>query len=106
LLVVLLLVATGGLHADGLMDTCDAVFVHASAERRLEIMRDPRVGAFGVIGLLSVVLLKVASLEALPANLSRLGLLVLAPTLGRWAIVFLSTVFPYGRERGLGAPLK
>jgi cobalamin synthase len=35
LLVVLLLALSGALHADGLMDTCDAVFGHASAERRL-----------------------------------------------------------------------
>jgi adenosylcobinamide-GDP ribazoletransferase len=105
LVVVLLLVLSGALHADGLMDTCDAVFSHASPERRLDIMRDPRAGAFGVVGLVCVVALKIASLEALPAA-TRTGSLVLAPTLGRWAIVLLATVFPYGRPSGLGAPLK
>src|ERR1041385_7369637 len=39
--VVLLLALSGALHADGLMDTCDAVFAHATPARRLEIMRDP-----------------------------------------------------------------
>jgi adenosylcobinamide-GDP ribazoletransferase len=87
------------------MDTCDAVFGHASPERRLEIMRDPRVGAFGVVGLVCVVALKIAAISALPTGL-RPQALVLAPTLGRWAIVLLATVFPYGREHGLGAPLK
>ena len=53
-LVVLLLALTGALHADGLMDTCDAVFGHASPARRLEIMRDPHTGAFGVVGLVCV----------------------------------------------------
>ena len=105
LLVVALLALTGALHADGLMDTCDAVFGHALPERRLEIMRDPRVGAFGVVGLLCVVGLKIAALDGLSWNL-RPGLLILAPTLGRWSIVFLATVFPYGRTVGLGAPLK
>lgn len=105
LLVVVLLGLTGALHADGLMDTCDAVFGHASAERRLEIMRDPRAGAFGVVGLVCVILLKVASLDALQPSV-RPGLLLLAPTMGRWAIVLLATVFPYGRPSGLGAPLK
>jgi adenosylcobinamide-GDP ribazoletransferase len=105
LVVVLLLVLTGALHADGLMDTCDAVFVHASPERRLEIMRDPRAGAFGVVGLVCVVALKIAAVEALPAAL-RPQLLALAPGLGRWSIVLLATVFPYGRVSGLGAPLK
>lgn len=104
-LVVGLLLMTGGLHADGLVDTCDAVFVHATPERRLEIMRDPRVGAFGLIGLISVVVLKISAVDALP-GLTRTQLLVVAPTLGRWAIVLLATVFPYGRATGLGAPLK
>src|SRR5258708_21462168 len=84
LVVVLLLVLSGALHADGLMDTCDAVFGHASPERRLEIMRDPRVGAFGVVGLVCVVALKIAAVNALPAAL-RVQTLVLAPPLGRWA---------------------
>jgi adenosylcobinamide-GDP ribazoletransferase len=105
LVVVLLLVLSGALHADGLMDTCDAVFGHASPEKRLEIMRDPRVGAFGVVGLVCVVALKIAAVSALPAAL-RVQLLVLAPTLGRWSIVLLATLFPYGRPSGLGAPLK
>ena len=104
-LVVLLLALTGALHADGLMDTCDAVFSHASPERRLEIMRDPRAGAFGVVGLVCIVALKIAAVDALPGAL-RLQLLALAPVLGRWSIVLLATTFPYGRAAGLGAPLK
>src|SRR6202011_5093149 len=76
-----------------------------SPERRLEIMRDPHVGAFGVVGLVAVVALKIAAIDALPAAI-RPQLLVLAPGLGRWAIVLLATVFPYGRPSGLGAPLK
>jgi len=105
LLVVLLLLLTGALHADGLMDTCDAVFSHATPERRLEIMRDPRSGAFGVVGIVCVVLLKVAAIDALPSGV-RTGTLVLAPTLGRWSIVLLAIAFRYGRPTGLGAPLK
>ena len=105
LLVTLLLALTGALHADGLMDTCDGAFVLASAERRLEIMRDPRTGAFGVVGIVCVIFLKVASVEALPSNI-RTTALLLAPTLGRWSIVLLATLFPYGRAMGLGAPLE
>lgn len=104
-IVVLLLALSGALHADGLMDTCDAVFGHATPARRLEIMRDPHTGAFGVVGLVCVVALKIAAIDALPAAI-RPQLLVLAPTLGRWSIVLLATVFPYGRPSGLGAPLK
>ncbi len=104
-LVVLLLMLTGALHADGLMDTCDAVFGHASPARRLEIMRDPHPGAFGVVGLVCVVALKIAAIDALPGSI-RPQLLFLAPGLGRWSIVLLATAFPYGRPGGLGAPLK
>ena len=105
LVVALLLGLTGALHADGLMDTCDAVFGHASPERRLEIMRDPHTGAFGVVGVVCLVALKIAAIDALPAPM-RPQLLVLAPGLGRWSIVLLATLFPYGRPSGLGAPLK
>ena len=105
LLVVALLALTGGLHADGLMDTCDAVFVHATPERRLEIMRDPHAGSFAVVGLVAVVALKVAALDALTGS-QRTAALVLAPTLGRWAIVLLAGLFPYGRVVGLGSGLK
>lgn len=104
-LVLALLGLTGALHADGLMDTCDAVFSHATPERRMEIMRDPHVGAFGVVGLVGIVALKIAALDSLGGT-ARTGLLILAPTLGRWSIVLLATVFPYGRAAGLGAPLK
>jgi adenosylcobinamide-GDP ribazoletransferase len=105
LVVVLLLTLTGALHADGLMDTADAVLVHATPERRLEIMRDPRVGAFGVVAFASVLLLKLVAVDALPPA-ERGTALLLAPTVGRWAIVLVATVFPYGRPSGLGAPLK
>ncbi len=43
---------TGGLHLDGLADCCDGLLVSAPVERRLEIMKDPHVGAFGAIGLI------------------------------------------------------
>jgi adenosylcobinamide-GDP ribazoletransferase len=67
-------------------------------------MRDPHTGAFGVVGLVRCPL-KIAAIDALPASI-RPQLLVLAPGLGRWAIVLLATAFPYGRPGGLGAPLK
>ncbi len=104
-LVVLLLAFTGAIHADGLIDTCDAVFGHATPERRLEIMRDPRAGAFGIVGFVSVFALKVTALADIEGSY-RVDLIALAPVLGRWAIVLVTTLFPYGRTTGLGAPLK
>jgi adenosylcobinamide-GDP ribazoletransferase len=102
LLVVLLILLSGALHADGLMDTCDAAFVPVSAERRLAIMRDPHVGSFGVVGLVAVLILKVAAVEALPVPL-RSASLIAAPVLGRWAIVLAAAWFPAARPDGSGA---
>ena len=56
-LVVLMIVVTRGLHIDGLMDVCDGLFGGSTPERRLEIMRDSRVGAFAVAGAGGVLLL-------------------------------------------------
>ena len=74
LVVVLWAVLTGGLHLDGLADCCDGLLVSAPRERRLEIMRDPRVGSFAVTGLVLVLLLKAAAVFSLPAGSSRAGL--------------------------------
>src|SRR4051794_34232497 len=43
--------ATGGLHEDGLADVADAVGAHTSAERRREILHDPRLGTFGTLAI-------------------------------------------------------
>ena len=105
-LVVSLVMVTRGLHLDGLMDTCDGLFGGFNPERRLEIMRDSRVGAFGVAGAASVLLLKYGALVAL------LGLddpgtewsLLLFPMVSRWAMVVALGAFPYVRLQGLGSP--
>lgn len=49
LLLCIWVLLTGGLHLDGLMDTADGLLSHRSRERMLEIMKDSRVGAMGVI---------------------------------------------------------
>lgn len=91
---------TGGLHLDGWADCCDALPVTAAPERRLEILRDPRLGSFGVIGLALLLIVKLAAVASLP-RLS--AALILAPTLGRWAIVNAAAVFPLARAEGMAA---
>ncbi len=104
LVVVALVLLTGGLHLDGLMDACDGLFGGHDPERRLLIMRDSRVGSFGVLGAACVILLKLAGLVALhgPGS-NRVAALVLAPTLGRWALVLAAALYPLARPDGLGA---
>jgi adenosylcobinamide-GDP ribazoletransferase len=99
--VVLVLVAlTGGLHLDGLADTFDAVGSWRSRERKLEIMRDSRIGTMGVLALVAVLGLKVAFLAAAGERWWIAALV--APVLGRWAGVVAILAFPSAREGGLG----
>ncbi|MDR1065798.1 MAG: adenosylcobinamide-GDP ribazoletransferase [Oscillospiraceae bacterium] len=55
-MTLLPLAVTGGIHLDGLCDTCDALGAVVSPERRREILKDPRAGAFGVIGVVTYLL--------------------------------------------------
>ena len=61
---------TGGLHLDGLADCCDGLLNASSRERRLEIMKDPRLGTFGAIGLVLTIVLKIICLASLPASMA------------------------------------
>jgi adenosylcobinamide-GDP ribazoletransferase len=98
--LVVWVLLTGGLHLDGLADCCDGLLASTSIERRLEIMKDPHVGAFGVTGLVLVLMLKAAALGALvPA--SSFGIL-LAASLARWCILPAS-LLPLARPSGMGA---
>jgi adenosylcobinamide-GDP ribazoletransferase len=100
LTIIIWVVLTGGLHLDGLADCCDGLFVSATPERRLEIMKDPHVGAFGVIGLILVLFLKAAALASL-TSASSFGIL-LAASLARWCIL-PAGLFPLARSSGMGA---
>lgn len=96
---------TGGLHLDGLMDACDGLFGGRSPARRLEIMRDSRVGSYGVLAGVLALLLKYSGLTALPVEL-RAPALVLLPAVGRWAMAGGTWAFPYARPEGLGTAFK
>ena len=97
-----LAVLTGGLHLDGLMDTADGVFGGRTRERRLEIMRDSRVGAFGALAAALALLAQYACLVEL-APVPRLIALVIALAAGRWAMALALGAFPSARADGLGA---
>lgn len=90
--------STRAMHLDGLADFADGLGGGFQRERALEVMRDPRVGAFGATALVLVLVVKVAAIAALAAPLA----LVLAPTLARWASVPLGFFLPYARKEGAG----
>lgn len=94
------LLFTGGLHEDGLADSADGFGGGYTRERRLEIMRDPRVGSFGVLALVMVLLIKfVALLElAQPAVAQAALALLVAHAASRAAALVLMARLPYARE--------
>ena len=108
LIVVALAVLTRALHLDGFMDTCDALLGGFDRERRLAILRDPHVGAFAVVGVVCLLLIKVVAIAGLPPAgwptivSSRLPILLLFPCLSRWAMLLTMELYPYVRESGLG----
>ena len=103
LLLVILALATGGLHLDGFVDTCDGLVGMKKPHERWEIMKESWVGGFGVIGAVLLLLVKYAALGALP---QRLEALILMPVVGRWAGVLAISAFPYAKPEGLGRTFK
>lgn len=100
--VVALVLVTRALHLDGFMDTCDALLGGSSPRHRIQILKDPCVGAFAVAGAACLLLLKVAAISALPDQ-SRSWILILVPCLARWAMLLTMEIFPYVGGDGLGA---
>lgn len=106
LVLLALLGITGGLHLDGLADTCDAFFAAgATPERRLEIMRDSHAGAYAIAGVVLVLLLEFAALSALSPDVRGRALVVMG-TLSRWAMALAINLFPYARPEGLGTAFR
>ncbi|HHT9130380.1 MAG TPA: adenosylcobinamide-GDP ribazoletransferase [Candidatus Brocadiaceae bacterium] len=127
LIILIYIVITGALHLDGLADTCDGIWGGWNKERRLEIMKDSRIGSFGAIGLVCLLglryicLLNVGEIYAMNNSLSgnsikcasclvsplfvnKCAILILMPIVGRWAQVCAAGLSKYARsESGTGS---
>ena len=102
-LLTLTVWVTGGLHLDGLADTADGLGGGRTPEEALAIMKDSRVGAFGVISLILGLVLKFSLLLSLATQTSGTRALLLFPIISRWSMVLLAYLSPYARaEGGLG----
>jgi adenosylcobinamide-GDP ribazoletransferase len=95
-------VVTGGFHEDGLADAADAMGAHATRARKLEILRDPRVGTFGALALVFAVALPLAALAPLDGGRFARAALV-GHVLGRWSTLPQSLALPAARPGGSGA---
>jgi len=105
ILLTVWVVLSGGLHLDGLADSADAwLGGFGDRERTLIIMKDPRSGPIAVVTLVLVLLLKFAALLALIEQQATVAL-ILAPLLGRTALLGLFLTTPYVRAGGLGQAL-
>ncbi len=91
---------TGLLHLDGFMDACDGLLPPREPARRLEIMKDSRVGAFGAVGVMLLLLLKFNSLTTLP-EAYRWPVLISIPVLARWTMTWGMARYPLARAEGL-----
>ncbi len=105
LLIVSIAVISGALHLDGFVDTCDGIAGHKTVEDRWRVMHDSRAGAFGIVGVVLLLLVKYVSLNSVPEDLL-MTTLILTPVVSRWAMVYTIFAYPYARPAGLGKIFK
>jgi len=127
LIILVSIAITGALHLDGLADTCDGIWGGWNKEKRLEIMKDSRIGSFGAIGLICMLGLKYLSFHSIgeifkinyssfdasikcascfisPILVNKCAALLLMPVVGRWAQVCAAGLSQYARsESGTGS---
>lgn len=104
LLIALPVIVTGGIHLDGLIDTSDARSSCKDREKKLKILKDPHVGAFGIIRLTLYLLLALAALEILlNKGMSRRDLIaaLLIPVLSRICSGLMAGLLPKARRTGM-----
>jgi adenosylcobinamide-GDP ribazoletransferase len=103
LAVAALAAFTGALHEDGLADTVDGLGGGADAEAKLRIMRDSRLGGFGAVALILVLVGRVAALDALAQPALVAAALVAAGAVSRAVVVGVMAALDPARDDGLGA---
>ncbi|MGQ3683803.1 MAG: adenosylcobinamide-GDP ribazoletransferase [Candidatus Loosdrechtia sp.] len=127
LVIIIYIIITGALHLDGYADTCDGIWGGYNREKRLEIMRDSRIGSFGATGLICLLGLRYVSLLSIgktctigngvlfpivaqhtpslvPSELVNTCIaLLIMPVVGRWGQIYAAGLSMYARnESGTG----
>ena len=88
---------TGGLHIDGVADSCDAFFSSRNREEMLRILKDSHIGTMGTIGIVGILIGKVVALSLVASPLTAL---IASCVLGRWAAVLAAATSGYARAEG------
>ena len=105
LLLVALVIITGALHLDGFVDTCNGIAGHKAVEDRWRVMHDSRAGAFGIVGVALLLLVKYVALSNVPPFFMT-ATLIFMPVVSRWAVVHAIFIHPYAHSSGLGTTFK
>ena len=108
LIVVSFIVLTGGLHVDGWIDMSDAFFSYGEKEKRLEILDDPRTGAFGVISVVCLILIKIGFIHEmlLKGHIAIIPFIIFIPFLARVGMLLYFLTMPTAKQTGLAAYFK
>ena len=101
LMLILTIAITGGLHYDGFMDTMDGLLSARSRERMLEIMKDSRVGSYGALAAICLILLQWSMLRDIDEAFIFMAVYTM-PLIGRMGMVLVIASFPYARPEGMG----
>ena len=101
-------IVTGGIHLDGYCDVHDALSSHAEPERKREILKDPHVGAFAVIGVVTYLIVYFGLACDLAASgfsngftWTVVGPLMLAPVISRCLSGIATLAFPKSSSKGM-----
>ena len=101
LVLATLALLTGGLHEDGLADTADGLFGGWTKQRRLEIMKDSRIGSYGMLALMLVTLARWSALTALLVFGGHWAALIATGTVSRAPMALMMALLPNARGEGL-----
>lgn len=96
------LVLTGALHEDGLADCADGFGGGQTRAQKLKIMKDSRVGTYGVLALIIIMAARIATLSTFPADLNSLMLIISLAMISRLNMLAFLAYLPAARPDGLG----
>jgi len=100
-LCLLPIILTGKIHLDGLMDTGDAIGSHQSIDKKLEIMKDPHIGAFGVISCVIYIVVNIALFSQFFIDSGNFFVILISYVLSRAYSAYSIITFKKAKNTGL-----
>ena len=94
---------TGGIHLDGYMDCCDAIFSRRPLEKRREILKDSHIGSFAVIGIIILMMLGFSAFASAKSNVSPFELIMICTVSRVCSAIGVSTLKPMSHSEYAGS---